>query len=393
MKSRSGLRSDGFALIVTITLVAMIALIVLGLAAISRVEIQAQANLGYAAAARKNAQFALELAIEQLARFATDDVVTVRSDYRGGNPASLNWTGVVNPADGSVVVWLVNGAEQGTSPDPFSAVAEASTRAAPTVQLLKRALNTNEQVTVVKSELQTYHSALGQRIVTGRYAYWVSDESQKVSLAVPDALPVPAGLARYPAPHADKILPGYTKGGEGVERLVTTDQALLIGVKADDLNLIWPAVTSMSKAVTGPGMFVLGAFNVNSRNEDAWAAVLGAVDESTPYLAQVKTAILASERPFISLADFETKFRAAFAGDPLLADQIIETLTPVLTVRGDTFLVRAYGEVVNPLTTTSDPRYVLATAFCEARVQRTMLANGDVRYVTTYFRWLSGNDI
>ncbi len=393
MKSRSGLRSDGFALIVTITLVAMIALIVLGLAAISRVEIQAQENLGHAAAARRNAQFALALAVEQLARFSTDDVVTVRSDFLGGNPASPNWTGVVNPANGSVVVWLVNGAEQGISPDPFNTVAAPATRASSTVQLLKRALEAKEQVTVVKSELQTHHPALEQRVVTGRYAYWVSDESQKVSLAVPDGLPAPAGLARYPAPHADKILPGYTKGGERVERLVTTDQALLIGVKADDLNPIWPAVTSMSKGVTGPGMFALGAFNVNSRSTKAWTAVLGAVDEVNGSKDDVTTAIMSCERPFISLADFGTKFRAAFTEDPLLADQIIEMLTPVLTVRGDTFLVRAYGEAVNPLTTTSDPRYVLATAFCEARVQRTMLANGQVKYVTTYFRWLAGNDI
>lgn len=392
MKSRSGLRSDGFALIVTITLVAMIALIVLGLAAISRVEIQAQENLGHAAAARRNAQFALALAVEQLARFSTDDVVTVRSDFLGGNPASPNWTGVVNPANGSVVVWLVNGAEQGISPDPFNTVAAPATRASSTVQLLKRALEAKEQVTVVKSELQTHHPALEQRVVTGRYAYWVSDESQKVSLAVPEGLPAPSGLSAYPAPRVDKTPLGLTMSTAGRERLVVTDQALLLGVNGNSLNSVWPVVTSMSKMVTGPGTFALGAFNVNSRFDNAWKAVLGAVDETADYKTIIE-GINACERPFLSLDDFEGKLRATLPMRSEEIDQIIETLTPVLTVRGDTFLVRAYGEVVNPLTTAFDPRYVLATAFCEARVQRTMLASGEVKYVTTYFRWLAKDDI
>jgi hypothetical protein len=44
---------------------------------------------------------------------------------------------------------------------------------------------------------------------------------------------------------------------------------------------------------------------------------------------------------------------------------VLGILGPVLTVRSDTFLVRAYGDAVNPATGAVESR-----AWCEAMVQR-----------------------
>ena len=62
-----------------------------------------------------------------------------------------------------------------------------------------------------------------------------------------------------------------------------------------------------------------------------------------------------------------------------------------LAVRSDTFRIRAYGDAVNP----SDPTKVESTAWCEAIVQRIKddPASPRGRFVITYFRWLSPDDI
>ncbi|TVR50846.1 MAG: hypothetical protein EA425_08790 [Puniceicoccaceae bacterium] len=75
--------------------------------------------------------------------------------------------------------------------------------------------------------------------------------------------------------------------------------------------------------------------------------------------------------------------------------------------RSDTFLIRAYGDVVNPLR----PNRIIGRAWCEAIVQRIPdyvdpnlnephdVPTGNInerlgrRYVITAFRWLSREDI
>lgn len=101
---------------------------------------------------------------------------------------------------------------------------------------------------------------------------------------------------------------------------------------------------------------------------------------------------------------------------------VLTALGPSLSVRSDTFLLRCYGESVNPLLPSSHPDYVVSRAWCEAVVQRIpdyvdyrlnadgTLASGDFpwesgtdlndtnrtlgrRFVITSFRWLSPDDI
>ena len=49
----------------------------------------------------------------------------------------------------------------------------------------------------------------------------------------------------------------------------------------------------------------------------------------------------------------------------LLQGDILQALSPFMTVRSDTFTIRAYGEAKNPVT-----GEITATAYCEAVVQR-----------------------
>ena len=99
---------------------------------------------------------------------------------------------------------------------------------------------------------------------------------------------------------------------------------------------------------------------------------------------------------------------------------LLQALGPVLSARSDTFTVRAYGEVINPLLTTTDAGYIQGRAWCEAVVQRqpdylntaaTSSAAGDPaatapaslqntdnqtfgrRFKIISFRWLSPSDI
>jgi len=90
-----------------------------------------------------------------------------------------------------------------------------------------------------------------------------------------------------------------------------------------------------------------------------------------------------------------------FGSLTLTSADIMTALAPYLRVRSDTFVVRTYGEVINPTSAA-----VTARAWCEATVQRfpeTVDAGDDVhaprvqgfgrRFKITQFRWLSHTDI
>lgn len=389
--------NSGFALVVTITLVAALAVILLGLATIGRVEIKAQANLEEATQARRNALFALDIAVGQLQRYAAqNDIITVRADYLGPLAANGNWTGVFSQT-GQPIVWLVNGSEQGAGTINPSFVAPAPTgRNSTSVQLLKRALDPTEYVTLLKSEIKAYTPSAAAIKTVGRYAYWVSDESLKVSMAVRTDLAPPGGLAAYPAPHIETIFTALNLNATNADRekLVVTDQVLSVaGVTGAGLNSNWQHVTACSRGVNGVGNFVVGAFNVNSSSGVAWRAVLGAIDPAPVYTTTL-AAIATASRPFTSVDDFEAKLGAELGvGGATEAARIRAGLTPLLTTRGDTFLVRAYGETVDPLASDTDLNRVRATAMCEAMVQRTLTAAAEPKFVVTYLRWLGPADI
>ena len=86
--------------------------------------------------------------------------------------------------------------------------------------------------------------------------------------------------------------------------------------------------------------------------------------------------------PFVSLQDFidsgviETAISGAslnsendeiYSSSYLTQQDVLTAIAPFLSVRSDTFVVRAYGDAVNPF----DDEEILARAYCEAIVQRT----------------------
>ncbi|MFA6288007.1 MAG: hypothetical protein WC661_11540 [Opitutaceae bacterium] len=93
----------------------------------------------------------------------------------------------------------------------------------------------------------------------------------------------------------------------------------------------------------------------------------------------------------------------------LLQGDLLQALGPALSARSDTFIIRTYGEVVNP----ADATQILARTWCEAVVQRlpeycepavnaaasqpSALVGANQtfgrRYTIVGFRWLSANDI
>lgn len=96
-----------------------------------------------------------------------------------------------------------------------------------------------------------------------------------------------------------------------------------------------------------------------------------------------------------------------FSSQWLMQGDIMTALAPVLFARSDTFVIRTYGEAVNPNTGVAEGR-----AWCEATVQRTpeyfdpaddaTVAPADLnltnqtygrRFKVVSFRWLTRSDI
>ncbi len=101
----------------------------------------------------------------------------------------------------------------------------------------------------------------------------------------------------------------------------------------------------------------------------------------------------------------------------LTQGDVLQVLAPILTPRSDTFVIRVYGETVNPALTSSDPNYIQGRAWAEAVVQRLpdytdtnqtadlQPVTGNVvnlnttnsrfgrRFVIVSLRWLSPSDI
>ena len=80
----------------------------------------------------------------------------------------------------------------------------------------------------------------------------------------------------------------------------------------------------------------------------------------------------------------------------MTAQQLVDEVAPILTVRSDTFKIRAYGDAMNPADVGVAGARPEAVAYCEAIVQRTNdddpLGHGE-KFVITYFRWLGPDDI
>ncbi len=212
---------------------------------------------------------------------------------------------------------------------------------------------------------------------------------------------------------------------------------------------VTPSAAMVAEAGAAVHGWASGVFNLNSADPDpfgqrqTWRAVLGAArhlilpDGTARDLTDGEREALATQltltrfrggyagagkaegEPFRSLSCFAVSglLDAALAATPIndgfvpgdnghvSGAHVLAMLAPILTVRGDTFTIRAYGEARNPVTGAT-----LAEAWCEAEVQRLpdYVDPGDAleatptrpdnvmygrRFIVTSFRWLTPADL
>lgn len=193
-KNISGIRfrsstAKGFALVITLSLMILLAVLAVGLLSLSSISLRASSSHNAHSTARANARMALMIAIGELQKSTgPDQRVTLTSDLQNNTaPANPNWTGAtdVSPsgltsdAKSASIKWLVSGLD----PDPAKTLTKSPK------------LNQGDAL-----QLGTFHISPTEtkellapvvNISRGRYAWWIGDEGTKarVDLAKPETAP------------------------------------------------------------------------------------------------------------------------------------------------------------------------------------------------------------
>jgi hypothetical protein len=160
--------------------------------------------------------------------------------------------------------------------------------------------------------------------------------------------------------------------------LGTTLQAGMLNVNSTSARY-WRGVAATYNGLRPANPINLSLTTFGNRMRDNFVATASAgKNEGGPFL----TVDAFLDSPLLS---------TALQGSGVTPAQFRETMQRWLTVRSDTFRIRAYGEAVNP----ADPGRVEAAAYCEAIVQRTIenVPGFGSRFVINYFRWLGPDDI
>jgi len=219
-RSRTTPCRRGFALLITVTLLAFLVLLLVSLASLTRVETQVAANGMQLAQARANALFALNLAVGQLQKYAgPDQAVTARADINSANTGNPIWTGVWDarppsaatpthaaaPASGAPMAWLVSGNEtNGTALTPSTAAVADPGAGNDNVWLVRKVLGQDlaaqlpdypqdgrvklakTLIQVPANQLPGFASASTAATPVGAYAWWVGDEGIKAKINIAD---------------------------------------------------------------------------------------------------------------------------------------------------------------------------------------------------------------
>lgn len=185
----SRLRSQrGFALLLTLTLLAFIVLLLVGLATYTRVETAVAGNMQRQAQARENALLALDVALGQLQRHAGSDtrVTAAAESIAGVETTKRHYTGVwdAETTGAAPLAWLASGAETAAGVDITTAIPTARR-----VMILGNKTDGSSIANATYAELQdiTAPGVPGQtgNSVIGRYAWWVGDEGVKAPVGAP----------------------------------------------------------------------------------------------------------------------------------------------------------------------------------------------------------------
>jgi Tfp pilus assembly protein PilX len=169
-------QKQGFALVVTLSLMILLTIIAVGLLTLSSISLRSSTAQSAQATARANARMALMLAIGELQKQAgPDQRVTAEAAILGRNSTSVaqpRWTGVWNSSNSnrtpasatSQPKWLVSGSDSIPNPDPLNPPSNLFT--------IAKELN---QTTGVAVPRQTIAGNAGSNN-PGAFAYWVAGE-------------------------------------------------------------------------------------------------------------------------------------------------------------------------------------------------------------------------
>lgn len=186
----------GFALLITITLVALLVLVLVSLAMLSRVETQVAANSQQLSLARQNALLGLNIALGRLQELAgPDQRVTATADIVAGRDSTkMRWVGVWN-VDASHVSygkntgWLVSGAVAAGAPSLAGSLIDTVDN--PLVPLVgQNTAGSEDPANWVHVNSEPIKSAIipglnGEQTI-GHFAYWISDEGVKARVTLSD---------------------------------------------------------------------------------------------------------------------------------------------------------------------------------------------------------------
>ena len=416
-KQQQGLVGDrGFALIITLTLVALLVLVVYALAALARVSSRITDASVHQARARQNALVALECALGKLQRHAGPDARrTGMAGVTGVLPRSAfrQWTGVWGGT--SSPVWLVSGSGNSSTP---SLSGTRHIIVGPRTVGNPADTTDQEPVEIGLVDVPGIDPMQGIVASTGRIGYWIGDEGCKVSAIIADDELQNSGTSNTGLRPNFRNLIGSTfnPAAPSNSRVISLEQLKLqvpdfsLSPAFHSLTRSHLALASTANTVPRFGSYVVGVFNINTTSEAAWRALLEfpepigspfglSSDRTLSAARQIRDRIAGHAGPFDSVSELIDSNVVQLAFDnstpkitTITQDDFFAELLPILTTRSDTFRIRAYGDVLDPV----DHLNVEASAYCEAIVQRTPDPAPNSlgrKFVVVYFRWLGRDDI
>jgi hypothetical protein len=197
-------KQRGFALLITITLLAFLVLLLVSLASLTRVETQVADNNKRLSGARANALMALNLALGQLQKYAgPDKVVTARADITTPNALTQPYlTGLWKTTNltSTPDVWLVSGNESSPLAKTPANVLDPASGTEPVVDgsggyvFLVGSNSVSVAGQRVRLDKQAITAPAGSipglttAATIGNYAWWIGDEGIKASASLVNPL-------------------------------------------------------------------------------------------------------------------------------------------------------------------------------------------------------------
>lgn len=400
----------GFVLIFVLVLLGLLVLVVVALSGVTRISARTSSTAAQQNQARQNALLGLRIALGELQRHAGPELrITAMAGMTGVAPGNRDrhWCGVWDDA-GNFLSWLSSGAGPGPTPAIQSGLS--------TVRLLGNAsvgaANTanREQVDVGRAAIANpLAGSPGAPATLGAYAYWVGDDGVKVS-----AYPAPgysAAVLIDTSPLFPVTKPLLATNEQKVWLFEQFKFATSAALTPTELQVNYHHVAVVHSRLVSDGTGVNrvdGLVNINTTSNKVWAALGRTFNTYKPALLLAlsdpvafgdrmrdQTAAVASANkigggPFLKSAGLIDSglLASTLVGTGIPPEDFLAVIEPVLTLRSDTYRIRAYGDAVNPAT----PARIEARAFCEAIIQRQATSNG-LKFVIIAFRWMTADDV